>query len=531
MAALHAPAADSPFPGDGVRIPLHEGLLLLEYQTGWLKEPVQKVDDALDVLLNIDFSNGRQVGRKLSSAWDAVIEAVAEALDLAAFLDNFGTDDWESVVDWARADLERTSLRALEALEELAPEPDGGGDASELALGDHLGGGDEPLGSEISGIRDQLAEVNRMDFPAPSPGEAQWAALGGGEIADHATDAEFAAAGAIQLRLICPPESVHPSMARDYLLKALRVGGCTYPLLAHRTAWFTHQLVERAFNADHGATKAEVQRFFGEEAGKIMSAGLRIEEHLTGFYRDGDRLAMLQAYRMLAEGVLRPYGQLVLRLERLVGRSELGPWKPRLLLGSLVDGFTAAGTELCRHLLRGTDTSFRNADAHADAVVSASGEVQITTEEGDRISVALREIETRFWLMRSALNGVDTIDLVFHRGWIDPNDVVQRHTDASLAYMAKLIARDHMSTGSVERLKIDPGAVSIVVSGAPEAGEAETTLRFLTKFLPPTIVVGKAVDEDGNILVEVVPLSGERPGRNDPCPCGSGKKFKRCHGG
>ncbi len=23
---------------------------------------------------------------------------------------------------------------------------------------------------------------------------------------------------------------------------------------------------------------------------------------------------------------------------------------------------------------------------------------------------------------------------------------------------------------------------------------------------------------------------GEQPGRNDPCPCGSGKKFKKCHG-
>jgi hypothetical protein len=22
----------------------------------------------------------------------------------------------------------------------------------------------------------------------------------------------------------------------------------------------------------------------------------------------------------------------------------------------------------------------------------------------------------------------------------------------------------------------------------------------------------------------------ERVGRNDPCPCGSGKKFKKCHG-
>jgi uncharacterized protein YecA (UPF0149 family) len=23
----------------------------------------------------------------------------------------------------------------------------------------------------------------------------------------------------------------------------------------------------------------------------------------------------------------------------------------------------------------------------------------------------------------------------------------------------------------------------------------------------------------------------KKPGRNDPCPCGSGKKFKKCHGG
>jgi hypothetical protein len=26
-------------------------------------------------------------------------------------------------------------------------------------------------------------------------------------------------------------------------------------------------------------------------------------------------------------------------------------------------------------------------------------------------------------------------------------------------------------------------------------------------------------------------LGGGKVGRNDPCPCGSGKKFKRCHGG
>ena len=27
-----------------------------------------------------------------------------------------------------------------------------------------------------------------------------------------------------------------------------------------------------------------------------------------------------------------------------------------------------------------------------------------------------------------------------------------------------------------------------------------------------------------------VAVSGSEPGRNAPCPCGSGKKYKRCHG-
>src|SRR3954468_6778561 len=29
---------------------------------------------------------------------------------------------------------------------------------------------------------------------------------------------------------------------------------------------------------------------------------------------------------------------------------------------------------------------------------------------------------------------------------------------------------------------------------------------------------------------EIVPESSPKVGRNDPCPCGSGLKYKRCHG-
>ncbi|WP_371830665.1 SEC-C metal-binding domain-containing protein [Candidatus Entotheonella palauensis] len=37
--------------------------------------------------------------------------------------------------------------------------------------------------------------------------------------------------------------------------------------------------------------------------------------------------------------------------------------------------------------------------------------------------------------------------------------------------------------------------------------------------------------EDGGVqTVQTVRRQGEKIGRNAPCPCGSGKKYKRCHG-
>ena len=30
-------------------------------------------------------------------------------------------------------------------------------------------------------------------------------------------------------------------------------------------------------------------------------------------------------------------------------------------------------------------------------------------------------------------------------------------------------------------------------------------------------------------FLEIMDIVRQNPGRNDPCPCGSGKKYKRCH--
>jgi SEC-C motif-containing protein len=36
--------------------------------------------------------------------------------------------------------------------------------------------------------------------------------------------------------------------------------------------------------------------------------------------------------------------------------------------------------------------------------------------------------------------------------------------------------------------------------------------------------------DEGQVVPRTIVRSGPKTGRNDPCPCGSGKKYKHCHG-
>ncbi|WP_312697091.1 SEC-C metal-binding domain-containing protein [Sphingobacterium mizutaii] len=75
----------------------------------------------------------------------------------------------------------------------------------------------------------------------------------------------------------------------------------------------------------------------------------------------------------------------------------------------------------------------------------------------------------------------------------------------------------------------------IEIQMAKSVEEYEQQKEFLGRTLPPILEpTPKAVPLvyppkplKGGILVP--PTTEEQPGRNDPCPCGSGKKYKRCH--
>ena len=63
---------------------------------------------------------------------------------------------------------------------------------------------------------------------------------------------------------------------------------------------------------------------------------------------------------------------------------------------------------------------------------------------------------------------------------------------------------------------------------AQERARAEAVARQM-QFQHPDMGGLGADEEAADVQLQQLIASG-RVGRNDPCPCGSGKKFKHCHG-
>ncbi len=83
--------------------------------------------------------------------------------------------------------------------------------------------------------------------------------------------------------------------------------------------------------------------------------------------------------------------------------------------------------------------------------------------------------------------------------------------------------------------------LEILATEAGGSGDAEGTVEFIARGVTRGEPFAhhersRFARSDGRwYYVEAVPgvtpaRSAPTPGRNDPCPCGSGKKWKRCHG-
>ncbi|HKK07684.1 MAG TPA: SEC-C metal-binding domain-containing protein, partial [Gemmatimonadota bacterium] len=79
-----------------------------------------------------------------------------------------------------------------------------------------------------------------------------------------------------------------------------------------------------------------------------------------------------------------------------------------------------------------------------------------------------------------------------------------------------------------------PGAGPVPVGG-DGAGEPEPEPAYAATGVAASAAAdgtaAQAAPGSGRVVRPDEPLDvDEEPGRNDPCPCGSGKKYKKCHG-
>ncbi len=154
----------------------------------------------------------------------------------------------------------------------------------------------------------------------------------------------------------------------------------------------------------------------------------------------------------------------------------------------------------------------------------------VRTDHGDTVGEAAVFYATLVWAM-------------FDRGEEGtlPRITVQNLADAEQVVTAALAA----VPGVAEREPHERVAPNLVETQphiyaklaellAEDVKEAAMTLETASTIIKPTEVVIEAFDaamngrrageRQGTIVVE------DKPGRNDPCPCGSGKKYKKCHG-
>ena len=121
----------------------------------------------------------------------------------------------------------------------------------------------------------------------------------------------------------------------------------------------------------------------------------------------------------------------------------------------------------------------------------------------------------------------------------------RRGADPKQSYVAKLHAKGIAKIAK----KLGEEAVETVIAALAEddaalTGEAaDLVFHLLTSSatILPThnpgvrrhferVLAGRGVTLHCNAEVKTVRNEGPKVGRNDPCPCGSGKKYKKCHG-
>jgi preprotein translocase subunit SecA len=181
----------------------------------------------------------------------------------------------------------------------------------------------------------------------------------------------------------------------------------------------------------------------------------------------------------------------------------LDQWQMNVPLSSIQD---ASDIDLQDRLLSAADTTYRT----KAEMVGADGWASFTR------SVMLQSIDTHW---REHLAALDHLRQGIHlRGYAQKNPKQEYKREAFELFESMLTTIRDEVTGMLMTVRIAPADMAEIEAPAlestalPEAETAQVNVQYMQA----------AFEAQGPVV--------ERVGRNDACPCGSGKKYKHCHG-
>ena len=155
----------------------------------------------------------------------------------------------------------------------------------------------------------------------------------------------------------------------------------------------------------------------------------------------------------------------------------------------------------------------------------------VRSEHGDAVGEAAVFYATLVWAMFDRTGGDSTLPRLTQQNLTDADKIVTEEL-SKIEGLADKAPHERVAPALVAKQPHIYSKLAELL--AEDVKEAAMTAETATTIIKPTQVVIEAFD---------AALSGARPGerqgtivasekvgRNEPCPCGSGKKYKKCHG-
>ncbi len=144
-------------------------------------------------------------------------------------------------------------------------------------------------------------------------------------------------------------------------------------------------------------------------------------------------------------------------------------------------------------------------------------------------SVLLRSID-QYWVQHlESINHLRTGIGLMGYGQMDPLVAYKKEAyrlfNELLNLIQKQIVYSIFKVGIVQQM-----SPSIAQQPKKLIGAAETMKEGVDPFKAETEVYGNQANRTKDVVNKRGEYNGQKVGRNDHCPCGSGKKFKKCHG-